>query len=117
MVDAVELLGAFDGDHIADVFHHADHLLPGRVLLQILQFGVGNIVATAAEADPAAHFRHYPLKWDTSASSCRMRCSTSRNAVFFPIPGSLANSFTAFSNNEEEKIIQQNRFSVLLNSF
>src|ERR1700730_17126075 len=41
----------------------------------------------------------------TSPGVCLIRYKTSRNAVFLPMPGSLANSFTAFSKREEEKII------------
>jgi len=47
------------------------------------------------------------LKFFTSATSFFIKCSTSRKAVFFPIPGSLANSLTAFSKREEEKIMEQ----------
>src|SRR5437764_2768142 len=45
------------------------------------------------------------LKFFTNDSSCFNICSTSRNAVFFPIPGNLENSFTAFSRREEENCI------------
>ena len=48
------------------------------------------------------------LKDFTSAESFLSKWSTSLKAVFFPIPGNLENSFTAFSNNNEEKIISQN---------
>ena len=34
-------------------------------------------------------------KRSTSAGSCLRICNTKRNAVFFPMPGSLENSFTA----------------------
>src|SRR5690606_32148764 len=40
--------------------------------------------------------------WD---SGCFKRCRTSRRAVLFPIPGSCETSFTACSNNFEEKSI------------
>jgi hypothetical protein len=35
------------------------------------------------------------------------RCNTRRRAVFLPMPGSLANSATAFSRSEEENCIVQ----------
>src|SRR5436190_5632914 len=41
----------------------------------------------------------------TSFSFCLSKCNTSRNAVFLPMPGSLANSFTAFSRSEEQNCI------------
>ena len=47
------------------------------------------------------------LKCETSFSFCLIRCNTNLNAVFFPIPGSFANSLTAFSNKVDEKIITQ----------
>jgi len=53
------------------------------------------------------------LKFLTNDSSCFNKCSTSRSAVFFPIPGNLENSFTAFSNRELENCMTQ-RYGVRL---
>src|SRR5690242_5711944 len=41
----------------------------------------------------------------TLFTSCFNKCSTKRRAVFLPMPGSLANSFTAFSSKEEDSCI------------
>src|ERR1700733_12803770 len=46
--------------------------------------------------------------WVTSFVSCLIKCNTKRSAVFLPIPGSLANSLTAFSKSVEEKTIVRN---------
>ena len=40
--------------------------------------------------------------FSASPSSCLNKCRTKRKAVFLPIPGNLANSFTAFSRRIEE---------------
>ena len=45
------------------------------------------------------------LKLFTEFTSLLIRCNTSLKAVFLPIPGKVANSFTAFSKRVEEKII------------
>ena len=45
------------------------------------------------------------LKFSVSSTSCFKKCSTMRSAVFLPMPGSLANSLTAFSKSDEENII------------
>jgi hypothetical protein len=39
---------------------------------------------------------------------CLSKCNTNRNAVRFPIPGKRETSFTAFSNNFDEKSITAN---------
>src|SRR5258705_7148755 len=45
------------------------------------------------------------LNCPTSLVSCFNKCNTKRKAVFLPMPGSLANSLTAFSKREEENCI------------
>src|SRR6185437_4759547 len=47
------------------------------------------------------------LNRSTSILSWLIRCSTKRKAVFWPTPGSLANSATASSRSFEEKFIDQ----------
>ena len=54
------------------------------------------------------------LNWPTSLLSCFNKCNTKRRAVFFPIPGSLANSLTAFSRREEENCIWQRYYWLLV---
>src|SRR5205814_9979193 len=50
-------------------------------------------------------FAMVSLNCATSGISCINKCNTRRKAVFLPMPGSLANSFTAFSRSEEENCI------------
>src|SRR4029078_778666 len=47
------------------------------------------------------------LNCTTSLLFCLSRCNTRRKAVFLPMPGSLANSLTAFSRTEEENCMRQ----------
>lgn len=99
--------GCFNGNYIPDILHHAKHILPAHgIAADIAKFFVGNVVTAPAEFYFIPHLAITSLNWFTSALSCLMRCSTSRNAVFLPMPGSLANSFTAFSKREEEKIME-----------
>jgi hypothetical protein len=46
-------------------------------------------------------------KNETSSFGLFTRCKTKRKAVFFPMPGNLANSLTACSSKVEEKDIAQ----------
>ena len=56
MVNPVELLGAFNSDHVPDAFYHADDLLLShRAAAGITEFPVGNIVALFTEPDLPAH--------------------------------------------------------------
>ena len=57
MVNAIELLGAFYGDHIPDIFHHTDHILPAHgIAADVAEFFIGNILTTAAEFYLVPHF-------------------------------------------------------------
>ena len=49
------------------------------------------------------------LNWPTFEASCFNKCNTSRRAVFLPMPGSLANSLTAFSSREDENCITKDK--------
>lgn len=56
MVHPMELLGAFDGNYIPDVFHHTNQLLPaGRIAADIAEFAIGNILTAFAEFDLIPH--------------------------------------------------------------
>lgn len=56
MVNAIELLGAFDRNHIPDVFHHTNKFLPaGGIAADIAELSIGNILATFAEFDLLSH--------------------------------------------------------------
>ena len=108
MVSAIELLGAFDGDHITDIFHHANHFLFSHgVGTDGTDIAIGHIVTTLAEFYFTPHSGNHFTEMLTSSVSCFSKCKTKRKAVFLPIPGSLANSFTAFSKREEENCMKQ----------
>src|SRR5688572_15607665 len=73
-----------------------EHISPSATLKQRLQ----NLISLRI-------FATISPKCCTSFVSCFNKCKTRRKAVFFPIPGSLENSFTAFSSKEEENCIAQ----------
>lgn len=57
MVDAVELLRTFNGNHIPDVLHHAEHiLLTQGVAADIAKRLIGYVMAAAAEFYLPPHF-------------------------------------------------------------
>lgn len=56
MIDAIELLCAFNSDHVANIFNDADQLLPAHLVpADITGFLIGNIMASFAEPDLPAH--------------------------------------------------------------
>ena len=57
MVCAIVLLGAFNSDHIADAFHHANNiLLAQRIGTNGTNVCVSHIATTLAEFDLRSHF-------------------------------------------------------------
>ena len=57
MVGSAELLGAFNGNHIPDGFHHADHILPAHGIgTDGTDIRIGHIMAAMAETDILPHF-------------------------------------------------------------
>jgi hypothetical protein len=66
---------------------------------------IGHIKASLAEFYFTTHLAdHFTELYDVIVI-CLRRCNTKRRAVFLPMPGSLANSLTAFSRSEEENCI------------
>ncbi len=60
MIGAIELLGAFQGNNITDILHHADSiLLAHRVGTNGANIRIGYIVAALAKLDFAAHTGHH----------------------------------------------------------
>ena len=56
MVNTIKLLGAFDGNHIADALNHAnDILLAHGIATNGANISIGHIEATLAEFDLAPH--------------------------------------------------------------
>ena len=88
MVHAVILLGAFDGDHVPDIFDHAYGIVTAHaVAADIAEFVIGdvktllqNLISLRMEATDCVNFA-------TMSGSCLTRCSTSRRAVFYRYPG------------------------------
>src|SRR5688500_10570584 len=77
-------------------------------LAQILQISLSDMLwHLLQKCISSLIFEIAALKLFTSVTSFFIRCNTKRRAVFFPIPGNRANSFTAFSKRDEEKIIWQ----------
>src|ERR1700722_3329569 len=73
-----------------------EQISPSATLWQRWQNLISCLILTSASLRPC-----------TFASSVRSKCSTSLNAVFFPIPGSRANSLTALSKKTDENFILQ----------
>jgi hypothetical protein len=63
MVQSVVLLGALNGDHIADGFHYADKILAAHAVgTNAADIAIGYIEATITKFDLPAHPRHYFAK-------------------------------------------------------
>ena len=59
MISTVKLLRAFNGDHIADVFHYADHfLLSHGVRADRTYISIGDIATALAKFDFLPHLNN-----------------------------------------------------------
>src|SRR5688572_9643633 len=88
----------FSTTHIISCFlmelEQIEHISPSATLWHLWQNLISDLILFTTS-----------LNWFTSSGSCFNKCSTSLSAVLRPMPGSLANSFTAFSKREEENCI------------
>ncbi len=102
MKDAIVLSSISDGKHVGGVFYHAHS---SRITVECLAsavFRIRNDVARLAIFDVLSEINQEIQTRDVAFSSgCLSKCNAKRNAVFLPIPGSLAISSTAFSTSLE----------------
>ena len=106
MVHAVILLGAFDGDHVPDIFDHAYGIVTAHaVAADIAEFVIGD-VKTLLQNLISLRMGSYGLReFCHHVGVLFDQVQHQSQGGLLPIPGSLANSFTAFSNKLEEKIM------------
>src|SRR5579871_6328040 len=108
MISSVILLCAFDRYYITNILNNTNQfLLAHGVGAYGTNIGISNIMTSLQNLISFRILMMASPKLPTVASFCFNKCSTNRKAVFLPMPGSFANSLTAFSTSEEENCMVQ----------
>jgi hypothetical protein len=113
MVQAIELLGTFYGDHIADIFNHTNHVLPALgIAADIAKFFIGDIIAAAAEFYFVTHFSNDIAKLAYFQSILFNKMQNQTQGCFFTNAG----EFGKFVNSIFQESRRKNHFSKLMDN-